>query len=613
MLNVINHRRLKLTITTMIVFSVAAAVPEKGQIVQLQDFINGRGDKKFRAEDNNRIYELPKGTIGQIDPKEEIVEFKKDPITKIPKAYGLCIKILNATVSNKRDCYWVYYMKERGNIEILDKDPIAAVAQAPKVKPKTVSPDYQPATESKAQRVSQREVKGTIQDSVAPAAKPSQSSSGSDGVVQKIRRDNQIQKSTVVQIIAPTVAVREPARAAPATPPIAAAPAKATDSKSGKPNEEAMNRSAATIASRLSSLNQAINPEVPPELNYGCDSTCNHKKVFSSDEMCTKKNDYLEKDIERLKNTPDSIIQKLFQTSDRAKYIKDECFGTALKNIGGIPYKTCVGNQVKNVVRPCASNDLKLTTRKAFDMTMSCLGEYYTDGETSVESAASNFFFLISHESGHNPNAVSTTGAGGSTQVTDPFDDAGKPAGAITYVNKVEKKLMLNHLAKKNDPRCEPVKTALERGMSSGFNTCDRISLDRGNPLMNLVYGLAIQKYLRANVQAYITENPLAVRVFGRMSPEIKDYVEGQLGMWSHNLGEGGMRRAAQSYLATHASRFPILTTQDADKMFLELKKHIRTKDRDPAEPIKFLKEIADKKKQIESTVGVGTCAVTSK
>jgi hypothetical protein len=601
MLFKINNRRLKVIVTTIVAFNVASAVPEKGQILELQDLINGRGDSKFRTEDKNRIYELPKGTIGQID--EAPVAFRINPITKKASAYGLCIKILNANVSDKKDCYWVYYVESRGNIKILDKSP-EEVSSAPDVKPKAVHPDYKPQVQSTEKT-----------EKVMPIHT-------GNGVVEKLRVDNEAGRSTVVQTTAPILAVRAVAAAKPAkiaAPSVArpvpaqVASAKATDSGNSKPGESVMDRHAAVLASRLSGLNQAINPEAPPEQRYGCDGMCNHTPLFYTDEICTKKNDYLEKDIERLRNTPESIIQKLFQSAEPEKYIKDECFASSLKNIGGIPYKTCDGNKVRSAPRPCASNTLKITTRKAFDLTMDCLGTYYTNGQTSVQSAASNFFFLIAHESGHNPNAVSVTGAGGTTQMTDPINrDTGKPDGAITYINRVERKLMLDHLAKTKDPRCEPVKQALDQGMPSGWNTCDRISMDRGNPLLNLIYGFGYQKFLRANIQAYVTENPMSRKVFGKMAPEIKDYIESQLGMWSHNVGPGGMKRAVQSYLSTRDSR-PILTIQEADKMFIEIKRFIRATDRDVNEPIRFLKAIADKKKQIESSVGVGTCAVNSK
>ncbi len=579
------YRYLKFAFAGLAAFSIAAVTPQEGQLIELKNFVNARSESKFRVSDDNKIYELRKGTKAVIGEKP--VEFK-DPKTKIPYAYGLCLKILNADVSTKKDCYWVYYRESAKNLEILD-----------------VQGEEQKKLLESWKAESGKKIPLTV---INENFKPTK------GTDSKSKLTTTPKENLPVHVAEDTTSYHEPHYPKPKV----AAPKKSIEKAYRKELPPTADTSGAdnlntAVIAKATEINSRLNTDAmkPEPAKNGCDGKC-ATPALNKGEVCKPgKNDYLEKDMEQLQKNPQTIIAQLLNTSQPEKYVKDECFETALQFKGG-SYKTCSGNQASiKVDRPCASDNLKKVARASFDMTMNCLGEFLTNDAKTVPSAAQSFFFMIAHESGHNPNAVSWSGAGGSSQLTDPLDENTKrPAGAIAHFNRTEKEVMLDYLNKKNDPQCTPIKQVLQQGMGEGpQNSCDRISLQKGNPLLNLVYGLGYQKFLRRNVTKLLTENAMAVRIFSNIEPQAREFLENQLSLWGHNTGPSGMTGAIIRYLAKHPNK-QIITTKDAIDMLSAMKTSIKAEGRNISEPTNYLAAVNKRSEYIQKSTGVGTCAV---
>ena len=559
---------LQIGMAAIAALSFAGVTPHEGQLIELKNFVNARSESKFRPTDDNKIYELHKGTKAIIGEKP--VEFK-DPKTKKPYAYGLCLKILNAEVSTKKDCYWVYYRESAKNLEIHDvtgeqKNKLLAEWK----------------TES-SKKVGLKVLNEKFTTKLTSSPK----------------------ENLPVHVVQDTASIHEPHY--PPAPKTKTNSSSAPVERSGADN---MNLAVITKATEINTrLNtNAMKPEPPKN---GCDGKCSTPPLGKG-EMCSPgKNDYLEKDMEQLRKDPQTVISQLLSISTPEKYVKDECFATALQFKGG-SYKTCGDNQpMQKVERPCASDNLRRVVRNSFDMTMDCLGEFLTNNSKTVPAAAQNFFNLIAHESGHNPNAVSWSGAGGSTQLTDPIDPAtNKASGAIAHFNRTEKEIMLNYLSKKNDPRCTPIQQVLKQGMAEGpSNSCDRIALNKGNPLLNLVYGLGYQKFLRRTVSKLIVDNPMAQRVFAKIEPQAREFLENQLSLWGHNTGPSGMTGAIIRFLAKNPN-LSVVTVSDATNMLSAMKSSIKAEGRSVAEPTNYLAAVNKRAEFIQNSTGAGTCAV---
>lgn len=76
--------------------------PEKGDLIELSDWLSGRSSGFFRAIDQNRIKVLPPGTRGRI---------KKVKVFSHTKNYGVCVDI--SAQSSNSDCVWIYYNRSK--------------------------------------------------------------------------------------------------------------------------------------------------------------------------------------------------------------------------------------------------------------------------------------------------------------------------------------------------------------------------------------------------------------------------------------------------------------------------------------------------------------------
>lgn len=381
-------------------------------------------------------------------------------------------------------------------------------------------------------------------------------------------------------------------------------------------------------ADSLRLLNKSIAPE---ESAAGCAAGCGKPKVAKYD-LCTDKNNYLEKEISaQLSSDSSGVIATLLKDSGEAKIIKDICFTTSLNTSGG-PFKYCgakdSGAPQKSVPRACISEKYTQLTRASFEKVAECLGDYLSEQKGTASDGAVNklhlsksaeesmlsMFQLMSWESGLHVNArakvirnkagkIIAGGSGGTGQLTQ---------GAIDSVNRNELARMKTHLATKG-ASCGVLQTALEAPMKSKFSqSCDRLSLSSGNPMKNMAYAIAYQKQSRRFIRASRIDSATFKDVFAGLDGNDRDYLERNLAMWAHNSGDYPIQKGLQSYLR-HNPTARLNSKDDVDKMLKTLVGYMGpyVKNRyNPNEPLKFYEKIQNRFKQIEKNAGEGSCLI---
>lgn len=100
----IHTRLIKKSVYTSLVFSLAAfSSPQKNDLIELNGFLYGRNESKFRSQDQNKIYVLKPGVRARVEKTEHLPSGN----------YGLCIQIQNASdtvnLPKNNQCVWVYY------------------------------------------------------------------------------------------------------------------------------------------------------------------------------------------------------------------------------------------------------------------------------------------------------------------------------------------------------------------------------------------------------------------------------------------------------------------------------------------------------------------------
>ncbi len=360
-------------------------------------------------------------------------------------------------------------------------------------------------------------------------------------------------------------------------------------------------------------------------------------------ESCNSGNDYLEKQINQLV-TQDSFFQTLVapKSMEFHEYIKPECVAAAMKlnrspkNVHCQPgaKSTEQGNSVctrwetvkdkktkkskkikikepctveKNYRDPCASENLIKITSASFNVAAYCMDQYYSGNMSYINDSIETTFFMMVQESALNPNAKSFSGAGGIGQLTED---------AITDVNKsmhaeIMDDIVDSSMSSKSDTNkklCgEMIKQAINPPMQSQ-NTCDRVSLDNKNPLRNIVYSLAYERWSLH----VLTDKVFFQKRFMDLKSELTDDQAASLIVkiktWTHNVGAGAMKESLNRLL-TNKYKSKTLNANQTNQFLEDLKKDLakmggaRGKERS-----EYLGKILDKKQAVTSELGIKSC-----
>ncbi|UYL08865.1 lytic transglycosylase domain-containing protein [Bdellovibrio sp. SKB1291214] len=289
--------------------------------------------------------------------------------------------------------------------------------------------------------------------------------------------------------------------------------------------------------------------------------------------QCSDKDDYLEEALER-KKLSRSYLGALIRTPISKKpMVRPVCIETAmfLQSPSSGPvvnYKTCSGGNAKNApARPCVSEKYFTLVNNTFEVVSQCMKTYIGEGESAAAQKQNILavFGMISVESGFHINITSKTGAGGIGQFTSP---------AINAVNKMiseTEEFLLTH----PDSRCQKLATEFlkeDKLMSSG-KTCDRVSINEGNPVTNMIYTYAALKEAKDYFDSSVFDDEKMKAKFALSSNEMAKIKRATM-IWSHNTGYAGLKTPLTKLLTTKYAKKKVT---NADTFLEELKEYART------------------------------------
>jgi hypothetical protein len=279
-------------------------------------------------------------------------------------------------------------------------------------------------------------------------------------------------------------------------------------------------------------------------------------------------------------------------------------FGISSKN-----FRQCsASNDMSRAFRPCISENYFKMVSNSFNVVSSCLQEYMSPGASEATQSLDvrAAYAMINIESGFHVNAMSGTGAGGAGQLTGP---------AITDVNETEMSKVRKALEESGDPTCsalshefldskQPMRA--EKGAS-----CDRISVKKGNPVLNMIYTYAYLKWSK-NAMNRVVLNDKRYKNKFKMSDYEKSKIQRALMVWSHNTGPAGTWTPAMTLLNSVYRNKPVTNAETfINELQQYMKKFPARANKSTArrtETSKYFPSITSLLNKIETNVGGGSC-----
>lgn len=327
---------------------------------------------------------------------------------------------------------------------------------------------------------------------------------------------------------------------------------------------------------------------------------------------CNRQNDYLEKEMDSLSKKSGLMAKIINSRVNPHAIIKPACMRMSMEakfGIGSKNFRQCSpNNNMSKAFRPCISENYFKMVTNSFNVVSTCLKEYMSPGASdetqNLDVRAA--YAMINIESGFHVNAMSGTGAGGIGQLTGP---------AITDSNKTEMSKVRAALEAHSNPACaqlshefldskEPMRA--DKGAS-----CDRISLKKGNPVLNMIYSYAYLKWSK-NAMNRVVINDKRYKNKFKMSDYEKQKIQRALMVWSHNTGPAGTWTPAMTLLNTVYRNKPVTSAETfINELQQYMKKFPARANKSSArrsETSKYFPGITNLLNQIETNVGGGSC-----
>lgn len=276
---------------------------------------------------------------------------------------------------------------------------------------------------------------------------------------------------------------------------------------------------------------------------------------------CNDQNSYLK---QQLKSDIAKKIINIPRIENSSFSIKESCIHASQKTTLGEKQKTfaqCQSGALKiskkKTIRPCIDNEYLNFTTHSFNLAAQCMAK----SSFEVES----IFGMMNVESGFHANAVSATGSSGIGQLT---------SAAIKDINVNELKNLRNQLSENENTQCQNVANDFLSSNSPIRSdrkfSCDRVSIEKGNPLLNMIYTFAYVQKTKKDLEKFFFKQ--FDKSFNLSFDEL-DKLKLELSIWGHNTGIMGLL-------------VPM-------KILMKKYKHTRITDR-----TKFLEELAEQMKR---------------
>lgn len=320
----------------------------------------------------------------------------------------------------------------------------------------------------------------------------------------------------------------------------------------------------------LSSLNMVLKPTVsqkaydsvinspvlaiissPNEKSQSCtgDWACSEKKQDLRYENCkaTDPNGYLENQLAEGRNKFE-IIRRMTpanesDSTNQTQLISRQCVRAAMDRAFFSKEKKSLFKKCSNpsgslqqASRPCVSQNYFDSINKGFDLVNQCMKDYILPGaDNQIQKQMTySIFKMVTFESGFHMNVKSSSGSTGLGQLT---------SGAIIDVN-ARIPTIKKQLEQSKSENCRLIATDLLKEkvpMKPNQSTsCERISPDKGNPLLNLLYTFSYFKLARDFVKNSVSSYKDQLSALNRND---KENFLSDLASWAHNTGPSGMTK----------------------------------------------------------------------
>lgn len=330
--------------------------------------------------------------------------------------------------------------------------------------------------------------------------------------------------------------------------------------------------------------------------------------------QCTAKNDYLEKELKTL-SEGSSLLGAMIRhrPRDEKAIIKPICiemgmtqkFGQNSRN-----FKTCdAGGKLSTSYRPCISDNYFRIVQNSFDLVSSCMMGQISPSDTTEEQKKDvrAAYAMINIESGFHVNAMSGTGAGGIGQFT---------GSAITDVNNNEINDVRFKLEDSRNPLCVKMSHEMLDSMqpmrADARNSCDRISVSRGNPMKNMIYTFAYLKGVKKTMNRLVFDHKSYSQKFSKLSETDLNKIKRAVMVWAHNSGNSGVWTPVKALLNTAYRNKPVTNPEEfinqLQQYMAKFPASANKSDSRRRETSRYFPEITKTLNQIETNVGGGSC-----
>lgn len=307
--------------------------------------------------------------------------------------------------------------------------------------------------------------------------------------------------------------------------------------------------------------------------SFNCES-CNRSSQAVKFDSCNSKNNYLINNLDYL-GTKGGLLSKLKNNLVAPNnIINPECIRTSMTTIFGSQsknFKQCTSEgslkTAATKVRPCVNESYFNLINNSFALASQCLKDYLNSDSEQASEDILAIYSLINIESGFHANAVSATGAGGIGQFT---------SGAIEDFNHNQLQKIKSFLSNSSNNNCQAINQEILNSKipmnTSVSNSCERISLKKGNPLLNMIYTFGYFKQTRKILFKGVFENKRYAKNFSRLSNNDQEKLERALTIWAHNAGAAGVAAPMKSLLVGKYFNTPIT---DVDQFLSDLSKRM--------------------------------------
>lgn len=353
-------------------------------------------------------------------------------------------------------------------------------------------------------------------------------------------------------------------------------------------------------------------PEPVP--NSTCSNCSEHVRMRDIRYMeCSNRNNYLESELSSMRGRS-NILGDLLRRGPRSNgVISGACVRAGLESVfsaSATHFASCAAGASRPTSgqrRPCISENYFTLVNNSLDLVSRCMAPYLSSSTSEQQTDIRLLLGLMAQESGLHANARNGSGAAGLGQLVQDSIDA---------VNRNEMASIRSHLQAQGGDCARLAQDLLTstppmRGGTS--HACDRISLARGNPALNLIYTFGNLKISKRALERSIFEHRDYRSAFAGLSAEQRNRLRTSIVVWSHNTGVGGMQTPLRALLnSTYRGR----RITDVDRFLTELSQahrdypHSSFRGR-PAvirEKSGYFRAVSSRLRTIETNAGSGSC-----